>query len=44
MRVRANTPVTAEHTNRQRQRQESKTDDAIWESVHAPETSNSEDR
>ncbi|MBB4938284.1 hypothetical protein FHR32_002589 [Streptosporangium album] len=43
MRVRANTPVTAEHTNRQRQRQESKTNDAIRESAHDPETFNSED-
>ncbi|MER5623682.1 hypothetical protein ABT061_21865 [Streptosporangium sp. NPDC002544] len=43
MRVRANTPGTAEYANRQRQREESKTDDAIRESAHDPETFNSDD-
>lgn len=42
MRARANTPGTAEYANRQRQREEAKNEEAIWESAHDPETFNSE--
>ncbi|MER6177812.1 hypothetical protein [Streptosporangium sp. NPDC001681] len=43
MRIRANTSGTPEYQNRQRQREAAKTDEAIWESAHAPETYDSED-
>ncbi|GGK62615.1 hypothetical protein Ppa06_21090 [Planomonospora parontospora subsp. parontospora] len=43
MRIRANTPGTPEYLNRQRQRQAAKTDEAIWNSAHDPETFNSDD-
>ena len=43
MRVRANTAGTPEYQNRQRQREAAKTDEAIWESAHDPETYDSDD-
>ncbi|MFI6509637.1 hypothetical protein ACIBCT_18680, partial [Streptosporangium sp. NPDC050855] len=43
MRARANTAGTPEYQNRQRQRQAAKTDEAIWQSAHDPETYDSND-
>ncbi|WP_405140674.1 hypothetical protein OG589_27370 [Sphaerisporangium sp. NBC_01403] len=43
MRVRSKTPGTPEYLNRQRQREAAKTDEAIWNSAHDPETFNSDD-